>query len=150
MASGTALGQGIDGEPGRKDQRQQAGMQAMPVVEQFMRALRRLDLDDDQREGVRTIMKDLKEDIRPVMAEAKAGQQKLKELIKAASYDKKAVAALAEKEGKLATERMMITSKALSEVFGLLTEEQRSELDALAEERIQRRGERRKQRSEES
>jgi len=150
MTSGTALAQNLNGEPGRKGQRNERGIQSMPMVEQLMRAIKRLDLDDTQKENIRTIMNGLKEEVRPVLLEAKAGQLQLKDLIKAESYDEKAVAALAEKEGNLAAKRMILTSKALSDVFSHLTPEQRSELDAMAEKRMQRRGEKRKQRPAQS
>lgn len=143
-SAGTALAQGFYGGPGNKGQHQQRGMQAMPVVEQVMRGIRRLDLSDEQRESIRAVIQGLKTEVQPIMLEMKAGHLQLRELIKADSYDEDAVAALAEKEGSLAAERLMITSQALSEVLGHLTEEQRAELDEMAAERMARRGERRK------
>jgi Spy/CpxP family protein refolding chaperone len=87
-------------------------------------------------------MQALKAEVRPIMQATKAGHLQLKELIKADSYDEQAVAALADKEGNLAAERMMITSRALSEVFSQLTDEQRSQLDEMAAQRKGPRGER--------
>ena len=146
-AAGTALAQDLYGEPGKKGQRHQRGPQGMPVVQQLMRGLKRLDLDDEQKASIKAVMQDLKAEVRPIMQEIKAGHVQLKELIKADSYDEKAVATLAEQEGNLAAERLMITSKALSEVFSQLTDEQRDQLAAMADERMERRGERRKQRA---
>ncbi len=144
--AGMTLTQDAYGEPGRKGQHQQRerGMQAMPIVDKLMHAIRRLDLDDAQKDSIRVVMQDLKAGVHPLMQETKAGQLELKELIKADTYDEGAVAALAEQEGALAAERLMITSKALSDIFSQLTDEQRSELETMAEERHERRGERHK------
>ena len=146
----TALAQNPNGEPGRKGQRHQRQMQAMPLVKQMMRAIKRLNVDEAQREGIRAVMQGLKAEIRPIMGEMKAGHMQLKALIKAGSYDEQAVAALADREGDLASKRLIVSSKALSEVYSYLTDEQRAELEAMAAQHKARRGERRKQSTEES
>ncbi len=146
-AAGTALAQNYSGEPGEKGRHHQRGPQGMPVVHQLMRGLKRLDLDDEQRASIEAVMQGLKAEVRPIMQETKAGHLQLKELIKADTYDEEAVAALAEKEGELAAERVMLSSKAMSEAFGQLTDEQRVQLAEMAEERNERRGERHKQRA---
>ena len=73
----------------------------------------------------------------------KAGHEQLKELIKAESFDESAVAALAETEGTLAAERLIVASRAMSDVYGQLTVEQRAELEIMASERAERRAEKR-------
>jgi Spy/CpxP family protein refolding chaperone len=122
-----------------QQQRQQRGMQAMPVVEMTMRAIRQLDLDDAQKEGMRSVMEGLKENVRPIMMDSRANLALLADLVKATPYDEKPVAALAEKEGALAAERLMLTSQALADVHNILTIEQRNELDAMAEQRREKR-----------
>ena len=146
----TAMADDSYGEPGRKGPRHQRGMQVMPVVEQLTHALKRLELDDQQREDIRGVMREMKTDIRPLMEETRAGHQTLKELIKAENYDQGAIAVLAKKEGDLAAERMMIASRTLSAIFSHLTDEQRDELDAMAAQRQERRSERRKHRPDQS
>jgi Spy/CpxP family protein refolding chaperone len=121
-------------------------MQGAPMVDQLMRGIRRLDLEDEQRESIRAIMQGLKADTSPVMQKTKAVHLQLKELIKADVYDADAIAALAVQEGDFAAERMMITSRALSQVYGQLTQEQRAELETMAAEHQARRTERREQR----
>jgi Spy/CpxP family protein refolding chaperone len=145
-ASGMALAQDFYGEPGNKGQRSQRGMQGAPMVDQLMRGIRRLDLEDEQRESIRAIMQGLKADTSPVMQKTKAVHLQLKELIKADVYDADAVAALAVQEGDFAAERMMITSRSLSQVYGQLTQEQRAELETMAAEHQERRTERREKR----
>jgi len=144
--SGMALAQDFSGNPGNKGQRSQRGMQGSPMVDQLMRGIRHLDLEDEQRENVRAIMQDLKAETSPVMQKTRAVHLQLRELIKADVYDEGAITALAVQEGNFAAERMMITSRALSEVYGQLTQEQRDELDAMAAERMERRADRQKQR----
>ena len=118
----------------------------MPAIGHLMHAIRRLDLSDEQREAARAIKGALKADVRPIMQEMKAGHMQLKELVKADSYDEPAVAALAGKEGDLTAERILLTSRAISEILGLLTDEQRAELEAMAAQRQEKRSQRREQR----
>lgn len=128
---------------------QQRGDQPMPAVENMMRAVKHLDLSDEQQESIKAIMHGLKTQERQLMKETKAGHEQLKELIKADSYDEAAVATLAEKEGALTAERLMSASRAMSQVYGLLSDEQRVELEAMAAERQARRAEKRQPRSDE-
>ena len=141
MSAGMAFAQNNDNGPGQRGQR---GMQGMPAVENMMRALHRLDLSDEQQANVRAVMQDMKTEIRPLMDEMRTGHMQLRELIKADKYDDDAVAALAAREGDRVAERMVITSRALSEVYGYLTDEQRAELEEMAALRMERRSENRK------
>jgi len=144
-ASSLALAQGTDGTM-KRGGHQSRGMQGMPVVERMMRALKQLDMSDEQRDNIQAVFTQMKADIRPNMQQARSGQEQLKTLIQADVYDETAVADLAALEGELATERMLIASRALSTVYGFLTVEQR---DELSEQRKQRRhGHRDRQHSE--
>jgi len=145
-ATAATLAQESYGERGKKEHRQHRGMQAMPMIDKLSRALRSLDLDDGQKESIKAVMQNMKAEIRPVMQLTQDGHQELMRLIKADSYDEQAVAALAEEEGNLATERMLIGSRALSEVFSYLTEDQRDQLEAMATEHRGQWGERHKTR----
>jgi Spy/CpxP family protein refolding chaperone len=148
--SGMAVAEDYDRGPGYKGKRPQRGMQAAPrsPVEGVMRAIRRLDLSDEQKEAIWNIAHDLKGELHPVMVEMRDGQRQLKELLRAGDFDKGAVAALADKEGDLVARRIMLTSEALAGIFSQLTEEQKSELAAMAEKHKQRskgqRGQKRK------
>ncbi len=146
---GTAVAQDPVAEPTRKEHKQQRGNHAMPVVAGMMRGIRHLDLSDDQKAGIKAIMQDLKAEERELKREMKFGHEQLKELIKADVFDEEAVAALADQEGVLAAERLVVSSRALSEVYGQLTDEQRAELEVMATERAARRAGKRGQRSAE-
>jgi Spy/CpxP family protein refolding chaperone len=95
-------------------------------------------------------MEAMKADVRPIMAESKEGYLALRELVSAAVLDEEAIAVVAEKEGALTAERIMITSQAMSSALKLLTNEQRAELKTMAGERQRKRGEKRKQRPEQT
>ena len=148
--TGTALAQDPVADPAnhaQKNRHHQRGNQSMPAVERMMRGIRHLDLSDEQKASIKGIMRGLKAEERPLAKEMKSGHEQLKELIKAESFDEQAVAALAENEGALAAERLIIASRAMSAVYGLLTDEQRAELESMAAERSAKRAEKRKQRS---
>jgi Spy/CpxP family protein refolding chaperone len=104
-----------------------------------MRAIRQLDLEDGQKEEIRGVMEGLKANVRPIMMESKANLAQLPDLVKAASYPNEKVTSLAEKEGALTAERLILTSRALSDVHNILTIDQRNELDAMAEQRKEKR-----------
>ena len=131
----------------KKGRHHQRGNQPMPGVERMMRGIMHLDLSDEQRANFKGIMQGLKAEERPLAKEMKSGHEQLKELIKAESFDEQAVVALAEKEGALAAERMIIASRAMSEVYAQLTDEQRAELETMTVGRAAKRAEKRNQRS---
>lgn len=146
-ASSAAIAQDFSGKPKHKGQRGQHSMQSMPITGQVIRAVHRLDLSEEQEQSIKGVMKLHKAEVHPIMLEMKAGHAQLKELIKAESYDADAVAAVADKEGSLAAERIKLTGQALSQVFALLTDEQRAQLDTMALERQKRREEKRQERA---
>ena len=138
-ATGTALAQEPVDEPGKKRMQHQRGYQVSPGVDRMMRAIRRLDLSETQKSDIKAVMQGLKAENRQITKEMRAGYNQLNELIKADIYDEAAVATLAEQEGALAAERLIISSRAMSQVYGLLTDEQRLELEAMAERRKEKR-----------
>ena len=138
--SGMAVAQDGGQGPGNKGQRSHRGMQAQPrtMMEGVMREIKRLDLSEEQKEGIWATVHELKGELHPVMVEMRNGQRELRELIISGSFDEKAVAALAEKTGDLTAQRILLTTGAVANVLGQLTEEQRVQLDAMAAERKQR------------
>jgi protein CpxP len=148
--TGTLLAQDPVADPvnyAKKSRHHQRGNQSMPAVESMMRGIRHLDLSDEQKASIKGIMQVLKAEERPLAKEMKSGHEQLKELIKAEGFDEQAVASLAEKEGTLAAERLIIASRAMSEVYGQLTDEQRAQLESMAAKRAAKRAEKRNQRS---
>jgi len=150
LATGTVFAEESYGGPGQKGKRHQRGLQGNPVFDQMIRGLRQLNLSEEQKESVHTIMQDMKAEVRPIMGEMRANHMQLKDLVKAESYDEAAVADLAKKEGDLAAQRIMIGSKAVAEVLSQLTAEQRDELAAMGEHRREQRRERLERQLEEN
>lgn len=147
---GTALAQDPVADPqvkAQKSRQHHRGNQALPAVERMMRGIRHLDLSDEQKVNIKGIMRELRAEERSLLKEMKSGHEQLRELIKAESFDEQAVASIAETEGALAAERLIIASRAMSAVYSQLTDEQRAELEVMAAERSAKRSEKRKQRS---
>jgi len=138
--SGMAVAQDGGQGPGNKGQRPHRGMQAQPrtMMEGVMRAIKRLDLSEEQKEGIWSTVHELKGELHPVMVEMRNGQRELRELINSGNFDQKVAATLAKKEGDLTEQRILLTSGAVANVLGQLTEEQKVQLDAMATERKQR------------
>jgi Spy/CpxP family protein refolding chaperone len=137
-ATGMAMAQDTGEAAGKKNHRHQRGNQAMPAVEKLSRALRKLDLSDEQKTSIHAIFKQVRADIRPLVKETKAERKQLKVLTMASEYDAPTIAAIAQKEGDLLAQRRMLTSKAFADALGYLTEEQRTQLDTMIAEREQR------------
>lgn len=138
-AVGSAMAQEPVKEYGKKRMQQQRGHQAVPGVERMMRAIRHLDLSETQKFDIKAIMQGVKAENRQIAMEIRTGHEQLNELIKADVFDESAVATLAEQEGALAAERLIITSRAMSQVYALLSDEQRAELEVMAEQRREKR-----------
>jgi len=144
--STSALAQGPDDGYGERSKRQHRGMQGNPFFEQAMRGIKSLDLSDEQKTSIKSIMQTLKADSKSIMDQTRANHMQLRALVTAESYDTNAVATLAAQEGDLTAKRLVLTSQALSEVHAQLTVEQQAELEVMATNRMAKRGERRKQR----
>ena len=147
-AAGASFAQDFSGDPrpGKKGQRQHHGVQPAPMIERLMRAIRHLDLSEEQKLGIKAVMQGLKEEVHPIMQDMRTGHEQLRELVKAESYNTDAVALVAGNGCKLASQRIMLTSEALSNILAQLTEEQREQLDTMAAERKERASNRQGQR----
>jgi len=120
------------------------GPPGLQAFEHFRHALRKVDLSDQQKTDIKAVMQDLKKDMQPLMQDMHANHEKLRTLVTAATYDEHAVAAVAKKEGDLATKRIILSSEAMSRMLGYLTDEQRAKLEQMRAERMERWQERRK------
>lgn len=135
MLAGGAFARGGDFGHGRHHA---GGPPGAPALEHFRHALRKLDLSDQQETDIKAAMQNLKKEMQPLMEDMHANHEQLRTLVTAKSYDKGAVAAVAKKEGELATRRIILTSEAMSRMLGYLTDEQRAKLEQMRTERMQR------------
>jgi len=135
---GTALAQdptADSADPCAKNRHHQRGNQQIPAVEIMMRGIRHLELSAEQEANIKVIMQGLRAEERLLTREIRADHEQLRELIKAETFDEPAVAALAEKQGGLTAERLISSSRAMSQVYAQLTDEQRAQLEIMAAER---------------
>ena len=133
-AGNTFAGDRSDG-PGKRGKHGPRSSEGAMVMEHFKRELRQLDLTDEQKEDVKVIMVELRDQVRLIGDELEINQEQLAELIRAESWDEEAAAKLAAKEGDLTAQRTLLTSKALSDVYAQLNPDQRAKLAASAAER---------------
>ncbi len=110
--------------------------------------VQRLDLSDAQTEAVKAIFEANKEDLKANFEAGRTLREELQALLDADSLDEAALADIAEREGDLAEERILLTGSVAAQVMAELTDEQKVELQALRAERQDRRRERFSKRGE--
>jgi Spy/CpxP family protein refolding chaperone len=111
---------------------------ATQVVERLHRALRQLDLSEEQSEAIRREFRAMQESIKPLRMEMHETRRSLHELLTAESYDSEAVSALAADQGETMADMIRITSATAHSVLSQLTDAQRAELADLREQRRER------------
>lgn len=139
LAGLTLAAASFAGDPGPRHDRGHAGMGA-EVIEHVARAVRRLDLSEEQRTAIHAELQGMRETMKPLVHEMLDTRKALHEQITADQYDAQAVAEIAERQGSLTSEMTIIASGAAASVLAQLSEEQRAELQAMAETRRAHRG----------
>jgi len=122
---------------GGPDMGMQMGMQ---VIQHLTKAIRRLDLSEEQKTAVRAEFSGMKEDLRPLIRQLHEGRKELRGVIISEQYDADAVAAIAEQQGTLTAEITVLVSEIASSVLARLTDEQRADLQAMGDTRREHRG----------
>ena len=111
----------------------------MQVIQHLTKAIRRLDLSEEQKTAVRAEFSGMKEDLRPLIRQLHEGRKELRGVIISEQYDADAVAAIAEQQGTLTAEITVLVSEIASSVLARLTDEQRADLQAMGVERREHR-----------
>lgn len=145
IAAGTVMAGGY-GEQGKRGMHQRGDCTGSMMGEQFSRELQQLDLSDEQKANVKSVMQDLRTQSKSIGDEMRSNKMQLRAVIKAGTWDESAAAELAAKEGDLTAQRTLLISKAMAGIYAQLTDDQRAELEAKAEERMERRGQWREKR----
>ena len=101
-----------------------------------MMALRALDLTDEQKTKVKEIMEASKSTVQPIREQMKANHQKLADL--KGSFDEAAVSEIAKNRGDLTAQLIVARQRVKSEIFAILTDEQKAKAEQLREGMIQR------------
>ncbi len=106
---------------------------------ELSQAVKRLDLSDAQQDAIRSLFEANREDMIANFEASRAVREELQGLLQQESLDQDALAELAEREGELAEERIMLGGNLASDVLAELDDAQREELAALRDERQERR-----------
>ena len=129
----------------RMDRHQMRGGQdvGMQVLQHLGKAMRRLDLSEDQKLAIKDEFGGVRETLKPLMQELHAGRRDLRDLVASGEYDADTAAEIADHQGQITADITLLVSEAVPGVMTHLTDEQRAELQAMGEERQARKQERR-------
>ena len=100
--------------------------------------MRELDLTDDQKAKVKDIMESNRASVQPILEAMKANHEKLAAL--KGSFDESQVAAIAEAQGDLTGQMIVARQRVKSQIFGILTDDQKAkaaQLHQAMEQRIE-------------
>jgi periplasmic protein CpxP/Spy len=109
---------------------------------------RGLDLTDEQKTQMKAIRQASKETIKPVREQMKANRQKLQTLSESGTFDEAQVQAIAAQQGTLSAQMIVEKEKVKSQIFNLLTPEQKTKAAEMKAQFKQKRQERMQKRME--
>lgn len=89
-------------------------------------ALKGLDLTDEQKVKMKEIMDNGRTTVQPLMEQARVNREKIKGLGTDGSFDQAQVEALATEQGGLTAKMIVEKERAKSQVFAILTDEQKA------------------------
>ena len=141
LFAGSAIAADQERGRDRGHMQQRGGEMGTQLIQHLGKALRRLDLSEEQKETIHADMKGLRESLKPLVKEMHAGRKTLHGLITGDGYNQDVVAEIAGKQGQLTAEITVLTSNTAATVLARLSDEQRAELMAMGEERRAHRSE---------
>ena len=106
------------------------------------RALASLDLTDDQKSQVKTILKDESPKLEPLVDEMVRSKKALFDAVHARTFDEKTVRSAASASAQATTDLAVEKARMVSRFRGILTDEQQQRLDTIRrqfEDRLERR-----------
>ena len=110
--------------------------------------LRRLDLSDEQREQVRTVIGESREAVRTHLRETRTAREALAEAVAAGTVDEERIRTLAAELGRLAGDAAVRRAQVYAAVWQILTPEQQARAEEIRAEREERRSARRERMEE--
>jgi Spy/CpxP family protein refolding chaperone len=99
----------------------------------FLAALRRLDLTEEQREQVRAKVEAFRERMTDTERPAPEQGEELRDLLTGDEVDRHAIRRLVDEEAEQRFQHLVAIAELSAEVRGVLTEEQREQLDTMRE-----------------
>ncbi len=103
---------------------------------------RGLDLTEEQKTQIRQIRQTSKEKIKPIREQMKANRQKLAELSAGGNFDQAQVQTIAAQQGSLSAQLIVERESVKSQIFQILTPEQKAKAAEIGAQRKQRMQER--------
>ena len=95
------------------------------------RLTRRLDMSDEQRAGIEAVLDNSREQMAKLRDEMRANRAQLRDLTGQSGFDEDAVRGVADKQGDLKAEMIVLRARQRSEMKALLSDEQRAQLDEM-------------------
>ena len=114
----------------------------------FLPPLRRLELTDEQREQVRTLIGENREAARASLRETREAREALAEAVASATVEEERIRTLAAELGRLAGDAAVRRAQTYAAVWRILTPEQQARAEEIEAEREERRAARRERRQE--
>lgn len=109
---------------------------------------RGLDLTEEQKTQMKAIRQASKETMKPIREQMKANRQKLQTLSESGTFDEAQVQAIAAQQGTLSAQMIVEREKVKSQIFNLLTPEQKTKAAEMKAQFQQKRQERMQKRME--
>lgn len=88
--------------------------------------LKKLDLTEEQKTQVKQIIDGSREKVKPIFEAMKANREKLKDTTDGGMFDEAEVSALAAEQGNLAAQLIVEKERTKSQIFAILTDEQKA------------------------
>jgi len=98
--------------------------------------LRKLDLTADQQARVKQIFEDNKTVVQPIREQLKANRENLADM--KGTFDEAQVSQIAKSQGDLTAQLIVARQKVKSQIFAILTDEQKAKADQLRQDMKQR------------
>jgi Spy/CpxP family protein refolding chaperone len=109
---------------------------------------RHIDVTDAQRSEIEAILDAHRAEARPLAAQERETRRELAALVRSGAWDEATLTTLAERQGELTTQRIVLGARGAADMLAVLNDEQRAELDAVREVRREMRRERSERRRE--
>ncbi len=111
-------------------------------------SFKQLDLTDDQKAQMKAIREQSRESTKSLHEQMKANHEQLAQLTENGQFDKASIAAIASQQGQIHAQMIVAKQKVKSQMYNVLTSEQKSKLATLKAERKQKMQERKANRAE--
>lgn len=128
------------GGPGRHGRRMMGPGRGM--LGELRMGLRALDLTDEQRTQVRTVLKGHRDEVKALIDNGRAAHDQLFAAASGTPVDENAVRVASARVGEVAADAAILRAKVRAEIFAVLTPEQREKAETMQQQLRERRRER--------